>query len=81
MFDGQPRRGNVNADAGTDTGQARYRQGIVDFGRLRIVDREGAHVGARQILGQAGRFKRREIRALWKLLMQESGGNAGGKPT
>ena len=72
MFDGQPGRRDVDADARADTGQLAHRQRVVDFGGLRVVDREGAHVGARQVVRQRRRLERRESRALGKLFVQEA---------
>ena len=45
----KPRCGDVDADARADAGELDDRQGIVDFGGVGIVDREGPHIGLWQI--------------------------------
>ena len=72
MLNRQPWRCDVDADPRTDTGQAGHRQRIVNFRRLGIVNREGAHIRTRQILGQLRRFQHREIRPFRKLLVEKA---------
>jgi len=45
---------------------------IVDFGGLRIVDREGLHLGQRQIGRRLRRIERGECRALGEVVEQKA---------
>ena len=47
----QARRRDVDADRHRADAQALDRQRVVDLGGAGIVDREGLHVGQRQIVG------------------------------
>ena len=67
----QSRRGDVDAHGDLGAAQALHRQGVVDFGGLRVVDGVGLHVGQRQIVRGAGRLQGWKLGALGKVFKQK----------
>jgi len=69
---GQTGRGDVDAHGDGATAQALQREGIVDFGGVRVVNGERLHIGQRQFVGDGRGLQLREARAFGKPLEQES---------
>ncbi|MNS41413.1 hypothetical protein D3C72_737640 [compost metagenome] len=69
----QARRGDVDADRDGVAAHALHGQRVVDFGGLRVVDREGPHAfGQRQVVGDGRRRERGKAGALGEVLEQEA---------
>jgi len=70
--DGQPRRGDVDAQGDRAAAQALQRERVVDLGGGGVVDGEGHDGGQWQRLGDRRSRQRREARALGEVFEQEA---------
>jgi hypothetical protein len=70
--DAQRRRRDVDADLPAESGQRLHREGIVNFGRRRVVDRESAHVGSSQTSRRQRRCRGRKSGAMREVVDQEA---------
>ena len=70
--DAEAGRCNMYTDAPANARQRLQREGVVDLGRRRVVDRKGGDIGARQALGQCGKFDFRETGAGREILVEET---------